>query len=83
MLSMDDFKTRADALYESCRSRWRNKLQKDLPKDVKLDLAPGDVLPFSRQQFYAWLWDKTGRALNAFPCIYCRAPIDKIGRAHV
>lgn len=74
MLSMDDFKTRADALYESCRSRWRNKLQKDLPKGVKLDLAPGDVLPFSRQQFYSWLWASTG--LQAFPCIYCRAPID-------
>lgn len=71
---MDDFKTRADALYESCRSRWRNKLQKGLPKNVELDIAPGDILPFSRQEFYKWLWALTG--LNAFPCVYCRTPID-------
>lgn len=74
MLTIDDFRKRADALYESCRSRWRNKLQKSMPKGVHLDIPAGEVLPFTRAVFHQWLWKQTG--LNAFPCVYCRAPID-------
>ena len=74
MLTTKDFEKRANQLFESCRDRWKKKLQKGLPKGVILDIAPEAVLPFTRRQFQAWLWKQTG--LGAFSCIYCRAAID-------
>ena len=74
MLTTKDFEKRANQLFESCRDRWKKKLQKGLPKGVILDIAPEAVLPFTRRQFQAWLWQQTG--LGAFSCIYCRAAID-------
>ena len=74
MLSTKDFEKRANALFESCRDRWRKKLQKGMPKGVKLEIAPEDVLPFTRREFQTWLWSQTG--LSAFPCPYCRAAMD-------
>ena len=76
MLTTQDFEKRANALFESCRGRWKAKLQKRLPKDVKLDIAPNDILPFTRHEFHQWLWYRTG--LSAFRCPYCRAMIDII-----
>jgi hypothetical protein len=76
MLSTKDFEKRANALFGSCRDRWRKVLQKGVPKDVKIEIAPEDVLPFSRREFYKWLWGHAG--LQAFPCPYCRAIIDVI-----
>ena len=74
MLSTKDFEKRANALFESCRDRWRKKLQKGMPKDVKLIIPVDDILPFTRRQFHKWLWDAVG--LQAVACVYCRAPID-------
>jgi len=51
-------------------------LQRSAPKGVKLAIAPDDVLPFTRKQFYSWLWKQTG--LQAIGCPYCRTPIDII-----
>jgi 5-methylcytosine-specific restriction endonuclease McrA len=74
MLTTKNFETRANALFESCRDRWRKKLNKGLPKSVQINIAPEDVLPFSRREFQAWLWKAVG--LQAVSCCYCRAPID-------
>lgn len=74
MLTLEQFQTRTKALYGSCRDRWRVKLRKSMPKGVALDILPGDVLPFTQQEFSKWMWAQIG--LNAIPCPYCRAPID-------
>ncbi len=74
MIDTDDFRKRASQLFEDCRTRWRKQLQKSAPKRVKIVIAPENVLPFSRDQFYSWLWKQTG--LQAVPCPYCRTPID-------
>jgi hypothetical protein len=74
MLTTKDFEKRANQLFESCRDRWRKVLQKGLPKDVELTIAPDDILPFTRREFQRWLWDTVG--LQAVSCPYCRAPID-------
>ena len=74
MLTTKDFEKRANALFESCRDRWRKKLNKGLPKGVQINIAPEDVLPFSRREFQEWLWSAAG--LQAFLCPYCRAAID-------
>ena len=50
MLTTKDFEKRANQLFESCRDRWKKKLQKGLPKGVILDIAPEAVLPFTRRQ---------------------------------
>ena len=74
MLDTGQFIKRANQLFESCRDRWRKVLQKGLPKRVELDIAPEDILPFTRREFTAWLWAQMG--LQAILCPYCRAPID-------
>ena len=74
MLSTKDFETRANALFESCRDRWKKKLEKGLPKNVALNIAPEDVLPFTRREFQQWLWKAIG--LQAISCPYCRAAMD-------
>src|SRR5665213_627344 len=74
MLTTDDFKTRSNTLYDTCRARWRRQLERGLPKGVKLDLEPDQILPFTRREFMKWLWEQTG--LQAFQCCYCRAAID-------
>ena len=74
MLTTKDFERRANQLFESCRDRWRKKLNKGLPKGIQLNIKPEDVLPFSRREFQAWLWDAVG--LQAIQCPYCRAVID-------
>lgn len=74
MLSTKDFETRANALFESCRGRWKAKLSKGLPHGVKLVIDPNDVLPFTRRKFQSWLWKQAG--LQVILCPYCRAPID-------
>lgn len=74
MLDTEQFKARANQLFESCRERWRKKLERELPKGVKLSIAPEDVLPFTRFEFHKWLWSQVG--LQAVSCNYCRGPID-------
>lgn len=74
MLDIDQFRERGNQLYESCRSRWKNKLVKSLPKGVKLNLRPDEILPFVRPVFIQWLWKEFG--LQAHSCPYCTAPID-------
>jgi hypothetical protein len=75
MLSVDDFRKRSSKLFESCRTRWRTKLEKDLKKQkLSLALSADQILPFTRVQFHKWLWDQMG--LQAIPCPFCRAPID-------
>lgn len=74
MLTTKDFEKRANQLFESCRERWKKKLQKGLPKGATLDIAPEDVLPFTRRRFQQWLWNAIG--LQAICCPYCRAAMD-------
>lgn len=74
MLTQEQFKDRANKLYEDCRTRWRKRLEKGLPKNVKLNLRPDEILPFDRLTFQKWLWRQLG--LQAIPCPYCREPID-------
>jgi len=74
MLTIEHVTRRANELFESCRTRWRKKLQKGAPKGVTLDIPLDDVLPFTRKVFQAWLWQQVG--LQAIPCGYCRALID-------
>ena len=74
MLTVDQFETRANQLFESCRTRYRKVLQKGLPKGVALNIPADAVLPFSRRAFQQWLWQQMG--LQAILCPYCRTPID-------
>lgn len=75
MLDTDDFKKRANRLFDDNRTRYRKVLEKSLKKQ-KLDitLAPDQIVPFTRAKFTAWLWEQM--KLQAFPCPYCRTPID-------
>jgi hypothetical protein len=77
VLSQDDFKKRANRLFEDNRTRYRKVLAKNLKK-AKLPISalpPADkVLPFTRAQFAKWLWDQVG--LQVALCPHCRAPID-------
>jgi 5-methylcytosine-specific restriction endonuclease McrA len=74
MIDMDQYRKRVAKLYADERTRWRRVLEKGVPKNVKLDLRPDQVLPFTQAEFGKWLW--TQIQLNATPCPYCRAPID-------
>ena len=74
MLDTTQFEKRANQLFESCRDRWKKRLQKGLPKGVALNLKPDEILPFTRREFQSWLWKQMG--LQAILCPYCRTPID-------
>jgi HNH endonuclease len=74
MLDIDQFRSRGKQLFDHCRERWRRKLEKELPKGVRLTLRHDEVLPFTRNELIAWLWKQFG--LQAHPCPYCSAPID-------
>lgn len=74
MLTIQDFKNRANNFYENHRQRWRKKLEKGMPKGVKLDIPADQILPYTRIEFHSWLWKHI--QLNAVLCPYCRAPMD-------
>jgi hypothetical protein len=74
MLTTDDFKKRASQLFNDSRTRWRKRLEKSAGKDIKLEIAPSDVLPFTLREFEQWLWPQV--KLQAVPCPYCRALMD-------
>jgi 5-methylcytosine-specific restriction endonuclease McrA len=74
MLTVEVFKKRADSIYAGQHAKHKKRLAKLSPKGVSIDLPPSEVLPFSRQEFRAWLWKQVG--LGASLCPYCRTPID-------
>jgi 5-methylcytosine-specific restriction endonuclease McrA len=75
MIDMEMYKKRVATLYADERTRWRKQLQKSVPKNIKLDLRPNQILPFTQQEFGKWMW-QTQIQLNAILCHYCSAPID-------
>jgi 5-methylcytosine-specific restriction endonuclease McrA len=75
MLDMDQYRKRVATLYSDERTRWRAQLQKGMPKGVKLNVPPDQVLPYTQAEFGRWMW-KTQIQLNAILCPYCGTPID-------
>jgi 5-methylcytosine-specific restriction endonuclease McrA len=74
VIDIDQYRKRVAKLFSNDRDRWRRKLEKGLPKGVKLNLAPDAVLPYTQREFENWLWSKI--QLQAILCPYCSAPID-------
>ncbi len=74
MLTVENFRDRASIIYSGQRDREKKRLEKALPKGVTLKMLGEDILPYTRQEFYTWLWKRVG--LQAILCPYCNAPID-------
>jgi hypothetical protein len=74
MLSTEQFRDRASIIYSGQRDRHKKRLMKAAPKGVEIVLRGDEILPYTRQEFYSWLWKRVG--LQAIPCPYCNSPID-------
>lgn len=74
MITIEQYRDRSDRLYKSHRERWLTQLQKSMPRGVKLQMERTEILPFTKNQFGAWLWKQI--QLQVILCPYCRAPID-------
>lgn len=74
MISIEDFQTRSNAIFDANRARWRRKLETGLPKGVSLQIASHEILPYTRKEFGAWLWKRI--QLGAIQCPHCRAAMD-------
>lgn len=68
------FSQRAASIYSGQFSRVKRQLFKSVPKGVSITFARNEILPYTRQQFEAWLWASVG--LNVVRCPYCQTFID-------
>jgi 5-methylcytosine-specific restriction endonuclease McrA len=74
MFTREDVRVRSRTIYDSQVARHRKKLQKSAGKGVKLEIPASEVLPYSFEEFFNWVWKKYGIA--AHQCPWCNAPID-------
>jgi len=74
MFNSSDVRARCRTIYDSQVGRHRKKLQKSAGKGVKLEIPACEVLPYSFEEFYRWVWNKYG--VSAHRCPWCSAPID-------
>jgi hypothetical protein len=73
MLTTNDFKKRAKALWKSQKTMASVRYWKTGKRagTVRQEAA---LIEFTEHEFGVWLWKKIG--LNAIPCPYCGKPID-------
>lgn len=73
MIDPKQLRDRATQLYSDLKKRSRPTYWQSGPRQGKI-LWPGEDVPYSSEEFAAWLLKAVG--YNAFPCPYCNAPLD-------
>jgi len=68
------FQDKAFALYHSQQVRERERLKNATPKGVVVRFHAEELLPYTRDEFCAWLWNLVG--MGVIRCPYCREFID-------
>ena len=76
MYDSDSVRRRCRVIYDGQVARHRKKLQRSAGRNVKLEIPANQVLPYSFQEFFDWVWHRYG--VKPFPCPWCGAMIDFI-----
>ena len=72
MYSSDDVRKRCATVYDNQVARHRKKLQRSA--GVKIEIPKDQVLPYSFQDFFDWVWRQYGA--RVVKCPHCPALID-------
>jgi 5-methylcytosine-specific restriction endonuclease McrA len=77
MFTSDDVRKRCRTVYDSAVTRHRKKLLRQFSrknKGAQIEIPSNQVLPYSFQDFFDWVWRKYGT--RVVQCPWCSASID-------